>query len=68
MTATELAEWNRTLEQRVAEQLAEIERVSRLKRFLSPQIGESIISKGNEQLLESNRREVAISRRNDDQS
>jgi class 3 adenylate cyclase len=56
----ELAEWNRALEQRVAEQLAEIERVSRLKRFLSPQIAESIISKGNEHLLESHRREVAI--------
>ena len=56
----ELAEWNRVLEQRVAEQLAEIDRVSRLKRFLSPQIVESIVSKGNEHLLESHRRDVAI--------
>ena len=56
----QLAEWNRALEQRVAEQLAEIDRVSRLKRFLSPQIAESIVSKGNEHLLESHRRDVAI--------
>src|SRR5207302_6262399 len=34
--AAELADWNRTLEQRVAEQLGQIERVSRLKRFLPP--------------------------------
>ena len=34
--AADLATWNRTLEQRVAEQVAEIERMSRLKRFLSP--------------------------------
>ena len=40
----ELADWNRTLEQRVAEQLAEIERIGRLKRFLPPQIAELIVS------------------------
>ena len=40
--ADELAQWNRTLEQRVAEQLGEIERMSRLRRFLSPQIAELI--------------------------
>ena len=38
--AAQLADWNRTLEQRVADQLAEIERMSRLKRFLSPQVAE----------------------------
>ena len=36
----ELAEWNRTLEQRVAEQLAELERMSRLKRFLAPHVAD----------------------------
>ena len=34
--AAELAAWNKTLEQRVSDQLAEIERISRLKRFLAP--------------------------------
>jgi adenylate cyclase len=58
--AAELAEWNRTLEQRVADQLAEIERVSRLKRFLSPHVAESVVSKGGERLLESHRRDVAV--------
>src|SRR5262249_48180018 len=51
--AQQLADWNRTLEERVAEQLGEIERMSRLKRFLAPQVVESVVSAGNEQLLES---------------
>jgi class 3 adenylate cyclase len=55
-----LSEWNRTLEQRVAEQVAEIERVSRLKRFLAPQVAESVVCAGDEQLLSSHRRDVAI--------
>src|SRR5438309_6697882 len=40
----QLTEWNQTLEQRVAEQLAELERVSLLKRFFSPQLTEVLIS------------------------
>jgi class 3 adenylate cyclase len=58
--SAQLAEWNRTLEQKVAEQLAELERVGRLKRFLSPQLAEIIISKGDEQFLESHRREITV--------
>jgi class 3 adenylate cyclase/CheY-like chemotaxis protein len=58
--AADLAMWNRTLEQRVADQLAEIERVGRLKRFLSPQIAEVIISSGDERALDSHRRDVTI--------
>ena len=58
--ANQLADWNRTLEQRVAEQLAELERVSRLKRFLAPHIAELVISSGDDHLLESHRRDVAI--------
>jgi len=58
--AAELAEWNRTLEQRVAQQLAEIERMSRLKRFLAPQVAEAVISAGGDSLLESHRRDVAV--------
>ena len=58
--AADLASWNRTLEQRVADQLAEIERVGRLKRFLSPQIAELIVSSGGESLLESHRCEITV--------
>jgi class 3 adenylate cyclase/CheY-like chemotaxis protein len=57
--AAELATWNRTLEQRVKEQVAEIERVGRLKRFLSPQIAQ-LISSGDERVLESHRGEVTV--------
>jgi adenylate cyclase len=56
----ELSEWNRTLEQRVAEQIAELERMGRLKRFLAPEVAESIVCAGGERLLESHRRDVAI--------
>jgi adenylate cyclase len=58
--AAELAEWNRTLEQRVAEQLAELERMNRLKRFLAPQLAELVISSGDDRMLESHRRDVAV--------
>ena len=58
--AARLEEWNRTLEQRVAAQLAEIERLGSLKRFLSPQVAELIVSAGDERLLESHRREITV--------
>jgi adenylate cyclase len=57
---TQLAEWNRALERRVAEQLEEIQRISRLKRFLSPQVAELVLSSGGERLLESHRRDVVV--------
>lgn len=62
--ARELAEWNRTLERRVAEGVREIEQMARLKRFLSPQIAELIVS-GNlgnstDDLLKSHRREITV--------
>ncbi len=58
--AADLAEWNRTLEQRVNEQLGEIERVSRLKRFLSPQVAELILTSGDDRVLESHRRAITV--------
>jgi adenylate cyclase len=58
--AAELAEWNRTLEARVQEQVAELERLSRLRRYLSPQIAELVLSAPEEALLDSHRREVAV--------
>ena len=56
----ELAQWNRTLEQRVADQLSEIDRMGRLRRFLSPQIAELIVSSGGESVLDSHRREITV--------
>jgi adenylate cyclase len=58
--ARHLAEWNHTLEQRVQEQLGELERVGRLKRFFSPQLAELVVSAGGEKLLQSHRREVSV--------
>src|SRR5204862_3824 len=50
--ADELAEWNRTLEARVAEQLEELERMARLRRFLSPTLAEIVMTRGDS-VLES---------------
>jgi class 3 adenylate cyclase len=58
--AAQLAEWNRSLEQRVAEQLTEIERVGRLRRYLAPQIAELVLSTGDEHVLEMRRREITV--------
>jgi adenylate cyclase len=55
----ELAEWNRTLESRVAEQVDELEKLARLRRFLSPTLAELILTQGDE-ILESHRREIAV--------
>jgi adenylate cyclase len=54
----ELADWNRTLERRVEDQLTELDRVGRLRRFFSPQVADLIVSAGSEKLLESHRREI----------
>jgi adenylate cyclase len=56
--AAELATWNKTLEQRVADQLSEIERMGKLRRFLSPQVADLIVSLGMEEKLQSHRREI----------
>jgi adenylate cyclase len=58
--AAELAGWNKTLEERVAAQLGELEKVGRLKRFLAPQLAEMIVSQGDEKILESHRREIVV--------
>ncbi len=56
----ELTELNRTLEQRVATQVSEIERINGLRRFLSPQVTEAILSAGTDKILESHRREITV--------
>jgi adenylate cyclase len=58
--SAELAAWNRELEQRVAEQIGAIERMSRLRRFLSPQLAELVLSSGDESFLQSHRREITV--------
>ena len=58
--ARELAEWNRTLEQRVAEQVGQVERLGRLKRFFSPQLAELIVGGGATDPLKSHRVEVTV--------
>jgi GAF domain-containing protein len=54
----ELAELNQQLEHRVSDQVGEIERVSRLRRFLPPQVADLIVASGSEKQLESHRREI----------
>ena len=56
----ELADWNRTLEQRVAEGVAQLERMGRMKRFFSPQIADLILSGGTDDPLKSHRREITV--------
>ncbi len=58
--AADLAAWNRELEQRVNEQVTEIERMGRLRRFLSPQVAEMILSAGDDRVLESHRRPITV--------
>ncbi len=58
--AAQLVEWNKTLEERVQEQVAQLERLGRLKRFFSPQLAELIVAGGAEDPLKTHRREVAV--------
>jgi len=58
--ATELLELNRTLEERVRLQVEELERLRQLRRFLSPQLADSIVSSGDDSVLRSHRRQVAM--------
>ena len=54
----ELEKLNQQLEQRVADQVGEIERMGRLRRFLPPQVADLIVASGTEKQLESHRREI----------
>jgi class 3 adenylate cyclase len=56
----QLAELNRTLEARVAEQVAQLERLGRLKRFFSPALAEAIVAGGADDPLKTHRREVTV--------
>ena len=56
----ELAQWNQKLEHRVAEQVAQLERLGRLRRFFSPQLAELIVAGGADDPLKTHRREVTV--------
>jgi class 3 adenylate cyclase/CheY-like chemotaxis protein len=58
--ADELAAWNHELETRVADQVAQLERVNRFRRFLSPQLAEALLDAGDDSFLTSHRREIVV--------
>jgi CheY-like chemotaxis protein/class 3 adenylate cyclase len=58
--ARQLAAWNERLERRVDEQVEELERMARLKRFLPPEIAERVVEGGTDDPLTSHRREIAV--------
>jgi len=55
-----LEEWNRGLTDKVTQQVGQIERMGRLKRYLSPQIAETILKSEDENLFKSHRREITV--------
>ena len=54
----DLNKLNQQLEQRVTDQVSEIERMGKLRRFLPPQVADLIVASGTEKQLESHRREI----------
>jgi adenylate cyclase len=58
--AVQLSEWNKTLETRVREQVLQLERLERLKRFFSPHLAEIIVAGGAEDPLKSHRRQISV--------
>ena len=57
---TQLTEWTQTLEARVRDQVDELARLGRLRRFLSPQVADLVLSQGADQLLDGHRREITV--------
>jgi adenylate cyclase len=58
--STELSSWNRSLEERVQEQVEQIGRMTRLQSFLSPQVAKAIVNSGDESALGTHRRQIAV--------
>jgi len=58
--AAELARWNHELEQRVQDQIEQLERVNRLRRFLPAQLADLIVSSGDDSFLNGHRREITV--------
>ena len=57
--ADELTAWNRELSTRVDEKVREVDRLSRMGRFLAPQVAQAIAG-GSEDVLRSHRREITV--------
>ena len=55
-----LEEWARTLTDKVKQQVVEIERMSRLKRYLAPQVAETILKSEDDNPFKSHRREITV--------
>ena len=55
----QLTEANRSLQERVEAQVAELERLSALRRFLPDQVAELVLTDGKESLLSSHRRKIS---------
>jgi adenylate cyclase len=55
-----LTEWSNLLEERVAEKILEVERLSHLKRFFSPRLAQRLVAEGRDDLLASHRRDVTV--------
>ncbi|MGH7769435.1 MAG: response regulator, partial [Candidatus Binatia bacterium] len=55
-----LEELNRSLAEKVAEQVAEIEKMGRLKRYFSPQVAETVLKKDDDSLFKTHRREITV--------
>jgi len=58
--AAQLSDWNKNLERRVEEQLVQLERLGRLKRFFSPQLAELIVAGGADDPLKTHRGEITV--------
>jgi adenylate cyclase len=58
--AAELADWNAKLAERVRSQVEELDRLGRLRRFLSPQLAELVVDAGDDSFLRSHRREIVV--------
>ncbi len=58
--ADALRRLNNELETRVTTQVDELERLGRLRRFLSPQVADAVVSSGDDKLLGSHRALIAI--------
>ncbi|WP_295645471.1 adenylate/guanylate cyclase domain-containing response regulator [uncultured Methylibium sp.] len=56
----ELARWSATLSERVAEQLGQIERLARLKRFFSPALAERLVQDGDTNPMRSHRQDISV--------
>jgi len=56
----QLEEFNRSLEERVRQQVKEIERMGRLRRYFSPQLAQRLLDDTRKDIMQSHRREITV--------